>query len=286
MSKEPIDSAKIAKIYARTTPGEEQIPQSWLRLASDIYTFATSCSTLLLVSGEAGSGKTTFMKIVQNQSPNDLDIIPVTPAYPSPKPDWLMEAIAPWITSDKRSASSTSEKLKSLAETPRPILLCIDTALSGDEGNTAQAVTALLNLADSSNLRLSVLIASTPEYKTALIAQSNLAQRTAINVDLPLFNETEIRNFTFKKLQASDINTDCILPESMLKICKESRGMPGILIQHLAKSLSGNNKSKSDNSMTSKPQKIITEQPQKKSDHDKENKKLHRIEDLLAPRKN
>ena len=116
MNTEKLDIAKLGKIHARTAPGRELLPEAWVKLMSDIYSFSTSCNGLILLSGPAGSGKTTFIKILQDRKPADLDIVPVTHASISPKSDWIIDAITPWLTSSKQKNQPITEKMRALSD--------------------------------------------------------------------------------------------------------------------------------------------------------------------------
>jgi type II secretory pathway predicted ATPase ExeA len=285
MTDEIRDSHKLGKIYARTISGRELVPDAWLNLMSDIYTFSTSCNGLMLISGSPGSGKTTFIKLLQERKPVNLDIIAATNASASPKTDWIIDAITPWLTSSRQPNQSISEKLRSLSENPRPILLCIDCTSSEIAENAVSQIMALLNLADASNLNFSSIIVLPSPASSSLFNESQILQRVTLNKKLPEFDDMTMQNFIINKIQNAGIGPELISSESALKICRDARGIPGHAIHLVASALGQEGNRTQDKKPAQKlPSKNPTPVAVKKSNSD-ENKKPQKIEDLLAPAK-
>ncbi len=285
MTDEIRDTHKLGKVYARTTSGRELVPEAWLNLMADIYTFSTSCNGLMLISGSPGSGKTTFIKLLQERKPVNLDIISVTNASAVPKTDWILDAITPWLTSSRQPNQSISEKLRSLSENPRPILLCIDCTSSEIAENAASQIMALLNLADASNLNLSSIIVLPSPTRGSFFNESQILRRVTLNKKLPEFDDMTMQKFISNKILSASIGPELISSESALKICQDAHGIPGHAIQLVASVLG----QEENHILDKKPaQKIPPKNPSlvavKKSSAD-ENKKQQKIEDLLAPAK-
>lgn len=260
--------------------GQEQVPQSWGEILADIFIFSTSCNALMLLSGVSGCGKTTFTKILQERKPAHLDIVPVSRVTSNPTKNWLIDAITPWITSDKTSNTPIAEKIKSLAEIERPILIVIDTPSLDAGTNITPELIALLNLADGSNLKLSILVLGSIELASSLGKDLQTTNRIVLNSPIPALDTFSVKNFVINKIQNAGITSDQISIERAQEISQQSGGIPGIAIQLIANELGFSSK-------TIRPIKNQSDyiQPRKKNELSSDSKKLHKIEDLLAPSK-
>lgn len=280
MNPENRDSIKFGKLFGRTPLGQEQVPQAWGEMLSDIYIFATTCNALMLLSGVNGSGKTTFSKVLQDRKPSTLDIVSVTQAGADPQKNWLIDAITPWITSNKDSNHSVVDKIRSLSEIDRPILICIDTPSLNVTSSITPEILSLLNLADGSNLKLSVLVLGSNDLTISISNDTQISSRIVLNASIPSLDKFSIHNFVMSKIKIAGITSENLSAERAHEISLESEGIPGRAIQLIANAMGF--VSKKTNDKESSTGALITK---KQANHAGETKKTHKIEDLLAPPK-
>lgn len=274
------DSALLSKIFSRTPSGAEIQPGAWQDVMRDISNFAKSCNALMTVSGDIGSGKTTFLKILQDKLSSDLDVIHVSPASTSAKSGWILDAIAPWISSETSNTHGLFNRLKGLSETSRPILICVDGADFIQEGHIAGDISALLNLADASDIRLSILICSGAELAGSLASDNRTSSRLMYQNNLPSLTQTETTDFIQARIRLIREGQQNLSIHQFEKIFQDSGGIPGRILRHLAHAFGHKTdlKPKSKNQHT--PSKIV-----KGSDTANDQSIKPKLDDLLAPPK-
>ncbi len=278
MSEDHRQAQKFSKLFARTPSGQELVPQSWGELMSDIFIFSHSCNALMLLSGSSGSGKTTFIKILHDRKPVNLDIVSITQATVMPRAHWLIDALTPWLTSDKNSSTAIVGKIKSLADTERPILICIDIPAFDIGQAIAPEILSLLNLADSSNLKISILLVGPSELTAAIAADRQIGSRIVLNSSMPVLEENELNQFVMSKIQAASITSEELSRDQASQISRNALGIPGLAIQLIAQSAGYKQKQSAH-----KAERSETTGVRKKIDARHEVKKMHQIEDLLVP---
>ena len=266
------------KILSRTSPGEEfRLPQ-WTQLISDIQSLATTANALMCIQADAGSGRTTFLSMLKTQSSPLIDNINIAPASPTTGPGWLLDALIPWLSSDTRDTRSVQRKLAALAESSRPVLICVDTGDLIQGEHLVGDLSAILNLADSCGLRLSVLICGGESTALAIASDQRAASRLIFRNNLPRFTENQISDLLLKKISTLN-TTKKIQNHSVDKISRDCGGNPLRALKSLAVLMGGSipqdaSPTKKTKESTGNSKKDVKSTP-KKTD----------LTDLLAPAK-
>ena len=99
MTSATTDIAIIGKLFARTAIGREMHLPQWNKMITDVISLATSANALMCVYARNGSGKTTFLQILQENSRSSMDTVLIVPASPTTGSGWLLEALLPWLSS-------------------------------------------------------------------------------------------------------------------------------------------------------------------------------------------
>ena len=274
------DSAVIGNLLSRIPHGEERILPQWERLIGDITNLACAANALMCVFGPEGAGKTTFIKLLRERVKTAMDTLHIAPAAPSTKPGWLLEAITPWLSSDSKDVAGVQARMAALAETARPILICVD---SGDlirEEHLADDIGAMLNLADACELKLSILVCCGESRSLHLAANPVTANRLLLISRLPGFTEIQLIEYLETKLRQVDLPVRQIPGAKIEAIAREAEGTPIHGIRLMAEAL-GHKLSRNRIPPTDSPAK--TREEKKKRTHTEASKA--RIDDLLAPPK-
>lgn len=231
------DSAVIGKLFARTPHGQETSLPQWDRLFSDITNLASSANALMCVFGPEGAGKTTFIKLLRERVKSTMDIMHIAPASPSTKPGWLLEAITPWLSSDSKDVAAVQARMAVLAETSRPILICVDSGGLIREEHLEGDITAMLNLADSSELKLSILLCCDESRSIHVAANPATAGRLLMISRLPGFTEAQIVEYLETKIRQADLSARQIPDSKMELIARKAGGTPANGLRLVAEAL-------------------------------------------------
>ena len=280
MSVPKADSAVISKIYARTQQGSEILPISWRELITDILNFAKSCNALMTIYGEEGSGKTTFLKILQDTAALEIDTVHISPAHTKFGPGWILGAITPWLSSASDDNKGLPNRITALAESPRPILICIDGGNLSEDDHLLGDIASLLNLADASNIKLSILTCSEPEFGAKLASDKRTLTKLVYRRQIPGFNEDQANEFIQRKMSTSGLNQRQVSNAQINQVIRESEGRPGRIIQRFALALGHQVPVQEKNDASVKPNESV-----KAINGTKEKQKLNFLDDLLAPPK-
>jgi len=271
-------SIDLGKLFARTLPNDEIHLEEWDQQINDVINVAKSTNSLLCIYSIAGAGKTTFLRQLSQIAASRLDIINLTPASPSLKPGWLLQGVSQWLSSDAGEGSDSLQKLSALAESNRPILVCLDSGGLLDVDQMSGEISGMLNLADSCGLRLAILVCCSREKSEAISADPQLSNRLIYTKKLPPFSETQLIEFLNKRFQASRIGADTVTLETIQKLAKEAMGSPAQLLRSISTHLG-----------YGIPEQRLLPKPtserntaQKKKSQKKTNKDIN-IEDLLVP---
>jgi hypothetical protein len=312
MKDAPADLSIIGKLFARTPLGSElRIPQ-WEQTITDIVGLANSANALMCIMATEGCGKTTFLQLLQVHAGKSMDALLIVPASPSTQSGWLLEAMTPWLSSSGDSPCTAKSQLATLAETSRPILICIDVGTAILDEHLSGDIAAMLNLADSCHLRLSVLVCCGEDKSDVLAADKVVAARIIYRKALAAFSDDQLHEFLTEKIRQMGIKSQDLRRVTRDTIVRDAGGSPGALLKVFAEAL-GHNSQRIENlpsissqqpakraQSASDPLRPATSQMSHKGDHSKDHNKDHskdhnkdhnkdhkkiRLEDLLAPNK-
>jgi energy-coupling factor transporter ATP-binding protein EcfA2 len=276
-------SSAMGKLFSRTADNcEVEIPQ-WNDIITDVINLTQSANVIISISADEGAGKTTFLKLLKHFATHQMDVILVAPTCAINHSGWLIEAITPWLTGGTEKYKSLQKSLTDLAETARPITICIDSNDLIETQTLANDVSALINLADTGNLRLSIVICGSHDFIQALNADKRAVNRIIFSKELPSLSEAQAKSFIVTKLQILNNNSESTIamePNDIDNIIKSSDQTPLGLIKAMANTLGLDiGPSKQAKSADKKPSKIQTK------DKTTKESKASPIDDLLSPRK-
>ncbi len=283
------DISLIGKLFTRTAIGSEMRLPQWERIITDVICLGASANTLMCVFADDGAGKTTFLQLLQVHACTSLDVVLIVPGSPSTSTGWLMEAMSPWLSSSTTTPASASKILAALAESSRPILLCVDSGGAILDQHLAGDLATMLNLADSCGLKLSILICCSEAKANVLSADKSTASRMIYKKLLPAFSEDQISEFIAVKIRYLGRADDLLEVSKRAAIATSANGSPmaalKILSSHLGHIVPGENKDASTPGEQASGSSTSKKPEQHKRGHQKDSEKSSRIEDLLAPRK-
>lgn len=266
----------IGIIFARPKPEEEIRPKSWESQMDFISDIAKSANALLCIYGEDGSGKTTFLRQLSDHSSAVVDFLNVTPATPSLVPGWLSLGLMQWLTSEPSGTSHLPLKLAALAENTRPILVSIDAGDFIHPDQLADECCALLNLADASGLRLSILVCCSPTKSRALAGENQIATRLIYNKPLSAMTTSELTEIGSARLKKANA-TNQLDANAISKIAQTADGSPTKMIRALCQRI-GLEVPPLQSKIGTEPKTSVTRKAKKSSEAP-----ILSIDDLLAP---
>ena len=275
-------SLDLAKLFARTLPNDEIHLDEWNQQITDVLNVAKSTNSLVCIYADAGAGKTTFLRQLSEIAAPRMDIINLTPASPSLKPGWLLHGVSQWLSSDGGEGSDSLQKLSALAESNRPILVCLDSGGLLEIDQMSGEISGILNLADSCGLRLAILVCCSREKSESIAADPQLSNRLVYIKKLPLFNEYQLIDFLTKRFQNSRVGVGALTAETIQKFAQEALGSPAQLLRSVSSHLgyaTSEQKPLQKSLQKTTPERITT---QKKQSQKKSSKDIN-IEELLAP---
>jgi len=275
-------SIDLAKLFARTLPNDEIHLDEWNQQITDVLNVAKSTNSLVCIYADAGAGKTTFLRQLSEIAASRMDIINLTPASPSLKPGWLLHGVSQWLSSDSGEGSDSLQKLSALAESNRPILVCLDSGGLLEIDQMSGEISGMLNLADSCGLRLAILVCCSREKSESISADPQLSNRLVYTKKLPTFNESQLIDFITKRLQNSRIGSGALTAEIIQKFAQEALGSPAQLLRSVSSHLGyGTAEQRPLQKSLQKPT-PERNSTQKKLSQKKSGKDIN-IEELLAP---
>lgn len=271
-------SIDLAKLFARTLPNDEIHLDEWNQQITDVLNVAKSTNSLVCIYADAGTGKTTFLRQLSEIASSRMDIINLTPASPSLKPGWLLHGLSQWLSSAGGEGSDSLQKLSALAESNRPILVCLDSGGLLEIDQMSGEISGILNLADSCGLRLAILVCCSIEKSQSIAADPHLSNRLVYIKKLPLFNESQLIDFLTKRFQNSRVGVGALTAETIQKFAQEALGSPAQLLRSVSSHL-GYGTSEQKSLQKSTPERITSQKKQSL----KTSSKDMNIEELLAP---
>lgn len=276
-TKKSLESSTLGLLLARTHGADEVEPLAWKPIQHDILEISKSANAILCLAGESGAGKTTFLRQLRQVGSESIDILTLTPITTSLPNGWISSGIAQWLTSDASNSRTFQSKLSALKDLDRGILVCLDLGEITNSDQIAGEIFGLINLADSSDLRLSILISCSHSQCQTLATNHQIVNRVAYSKDLPLLSEQDLVEIINRKVKRNPPLRDRIDLNGLAALAKKAEGSPMQMIKLICGQLglplpNANNKlSSSDKSSRAKKNKSEQE-PSKIS-----------FEDLLAP---
>jgi len=270
-------SEAIGVLFSRATSENEIQPDGWNQQIDDIIDIAKSANTLMCVYSDDGSGKTTFLRQFSKKASQFMDVITINPVSPSLAPGWISHALAEWVSSDSTTGKILQQKVSALKESGRPIIIAID---SGDLIDSTQMngdISAVLNLGDASELKLSILVVCSERRAENLAGDLLIGNRLVLNKALSKLSVDDLVKITRQKLRNFDSNVPIPSDADLLDMAKHSDGSPmkmaHLVCAHLGYDLPNSKRDKTT---------------QKTSPSSKKTKKsgesnMISIDDLLAP---
>jgi hypothetical protein len=213
-------------ILARTARTDElELPQ-WESLIKSIVEYSLISSGVVSIAGNDGSGRTTFLTRLCESARIGSDVIKLAPASPVSASGWLLDAVAPWLTSDHADISAIQKKLARLSGDERPLLVCIDGADFIPVSILASDIAAFLNLCDNCGVRATIVVISSPERSLALTAEKSLSGKILHHQALPSFTPNQILQLLIHKTR--DLPVDVMAPKihDLETIAARSGGSP------------------------------------------------------------
>ena len=280
MSSTNGDPEILSKIFARTPSGLEQIPVSWSDLIGDLLTFGKTCNGFMTVTGDDGAGKTTFIKKLIERAAGSQDCLHISTVASDSRPGWLLRALTPWLSSSKDTFEGVYENFALLGESQRPILVCLDGGDISQHSSLSLDISSLMNLADASNTKMSVVIFANKSLISKMTEDGKLHSRIVFQASIPRFTDGESSEFILNKLTSAGLKKR-LTENQLTNIVKQAGGVPARLIQGLATAFG-------HRAQATKNVPIANEKhfSLKESKQDAESAKRVSLEDLLAPRKN
>lgn len=270
-------SEAIGALFSRATPENELQPDGWNQQITDIIDIAKSANTLMCVYSDDGSGKTTFVRQFSKKASQVMDVITINPVSSSLAPGWISNALAEWISSDPTTGKFLQQKVAALKEIGRPIIIVIDSGDLIDSPQMNGDISAVLNLGDASDLKLSILVVCSERRAESIAGDQLIGNRLVLKKALSKLSVDDLVKITQQKLRNFDSNASIPSDTDLLDMAKHSDGSP-MKMAHLVCAHLGYDVPNSKREKTT----YKTSQSSKKSKKSGESN-LISIDDLLAP---
>jgi hypothetical protein len=270
-------SEAIGALFSRAASENEIQPDGWNQQINDIIDITKSANTLLCVYSADGSGKTTFLRQFSKKASQFMDVITINPASQSLAPGWISHALAEWVSSDPMTGKTLQQKVSVLKENGRPIIIAID---SGDLIDSTQMngdISAVLNIGDASELKLSILVVCSERRAESLAADPLIGNRLVLKNALSKLSVDDLVKITRQKLRNFDSNAQMPSDTDLLDMAKHSDGSPmkmaHLVCAHLGYDVPNSKREKS----------LQKTSPSSKKSKKSGESQLISIDDLLAP---
>lgn len=230
-TKKSLEPSTLGLLLARTHAADEVEPLAWKSIKHDILEISKSANAILFLAGESGAGKTTFLRQLRLSGSENIDILILNPITPSLPTGWISSGIAQWLTSDASNSTTFQSKLAALKDVGQGILVCLDLGEITNGEQIAGEIFGLINLADSSDLRLSFLISCAHSQCQTLAINHQIVNRVAYSKDLPPLSEQDLVEIINRKLKRNPPLRDGIDPSGLTALAKKSQGSPMRMIK-------------------------------------------------------
>ena len=187
---------------------------------------------IVKVVGEVGSGKTMLCRMLEQELPDNCDIIYL--ANPRLNPDDVLIAIAHELQLELPDAVSKIEALSVLHSfllekhaADRRVVMFIEEA-QGMQLETLEEIRMLSNLETTQEKLLQIVLFGQPELDQKLAAHEirQLNERITYSFDLASLNQEEIRDYVYTRLRASGYRGNGLFSKSAIRLLsKRSLGL-------------------------------------------------------------
>lgn len=191
---------------------------------------------LIVLTGEAGTGKTTLLRALQANAPDDP--VFVTMANPRLRRDEFVETLVQELGIDPEAARSKARMLHALRafllqqlERERPCALIVDEAHALDD-ELLEEVRLLANLETDSAKLLTIVLAGQPELADRLNdpARWHLKQRVALRCSLEPLTPVETASFIAARIHRAGGNAAEAFTQQAVQVCHaHARGIPRLV---------------------------------------------------------
>lgn len=226
MNKKNIDSAAIGILFSRPHETEELEIAAWKTVHDDILEITKSANAVIGIHAETGAGKTTFIRQLANVGAHLADILVLNPTAPVMHTGWISQGLSQWLTSDPANTRQFQQRFSGLKDTARPILICLDVSELADPAQTAGELSALLNLADASGIKLSIVVSCTNSLWHSLSNCLPIESRILYVKALPSFSDQELAELMNRKLLKHPLLRGTLDASQVLNLAKNAAGSP------------------------------------------------------------
>jgi type II secretory pathway predicted ATPase ExeA len=226
MNKKIVDSAAIGILFSRPPATEELEITAWKAVHDDILEITKSANAVIGIHAETGAGKTTFIRQLANVGADRADILVLNPTATAMHTGWISQGLSQWLTSDSANTRQFQQKFSGLKDTARPILLCLDITELADPTQMAGELSALLNLADGSGIKLSIVVSCTDSLWQSLSNCQPIEARILYVKALPSFSDQELAELINRKLLKHPSLRGTLDASQVLNLAKNAAGSP------------------------------------------------------------
>ena len=226
MNKKIVDSAAIGILFSRPAITEELEIATWKTVRDDILEITKSANAVICIHAEAGAGKTTFIRQLATAGADFADILVLNPTAPAMHAGWISQGLSQWLTSDSANTRQFQLRFSGLKDTGRSILLCLDVSEIADPAQMAGELSALLNLADASGIKLSIVISCTDSLWQSLSNCQSIESRILYVKALPSFSDQELAEQINRKLLKHPSLRGTLDASQVLNLAKNAAGSP------------------------------------------------------------
>lgn len=186
----------------------------------------------VLLTGEIGCGKTTVIRHMLMQLPEDrYDIALLT--YPCLAPVEMLREIHRQLDMGDAAGMNRNDLIRVLEEhmiynvqMGRDTVLCIDEAQSIEDASTLEEVRLLLNFQARDRFLLTLLLSGQPELNKHLAKLPQLAQRMAQHFHLGPLDLGDTARYILHRLGVAGAEKPIFTREAVIAIYRASGGVP------------------------------------------------------------
>lgn len=195
------------------------------------YVLESRLSAALLTGG-AGVGKTTLLRVLEERYRGDIAFHPIQ--FPQLPPDQLLAYIAARLSHSPVSSGRTpTESLRCIedqliqCEADHQHVCVVVDECHGLPGESFETLRLLLNVAEPLGAHLTLLLAGQPSVRKTLQFQPQFEERLAVQLNLAKLGADETAAYVQHRLQAADAKRAIFAEDAMEAIYHATQGVPG-----------------------------------------------------------